>query len=74
MIFLAAFVIVCAGVFTYEALYIWPIERCEDHGGWWDGLDKVCAVPVPISQFTGRTVGGKLLVAPAPKPTVKPTR
>jgi hypothetical protein len=68
---LAAFVLIFVGLLIYQSLYIWPVQRCEAHGDWWDEKDHVCAVPVPISMFTGRTVGGKLVVAPA-RPAAKP--
>jgi len=70
--FVAAFVVIFAGLLIYQAYYIWPAQRCEAHGDWWDEKDKVCAVPVPISMFTGRRVGGKLVLQPAPHPAAKP--
>ena len=33
--YIGLFLIVCAGVFAYEALYIWPMQQCESDGGWW---------------------------------------
>lgn len=31
-----------------------PKSRCEARGDWWDAEDHVCAIPMPISHFTGR--------------------
>jgi hypothetical protein len=27
--------------------------RCEAKGDWWDDLDRVCAVPTPLTTITG---------------------
>ncbi|MDR3509983.1 MAG: hypothetical protein P4L64_19020 [Caulobacteraceae bacterium] len=62
--FLIVFVVACAGVFAYHYFYVWPAQRCEAVGDWWDGKDRTCAIPIPISHFTGRHVGGKLVVVP----------
>jgi hypothetical protein len=60
--FLIAFGVICAGLVAYQALYIWPENACEHNGDWWDPSSRTCAKPIPISQFTGRKVGGKLVI------------
>ena len=62
--YFALFLIVCAGVLAYEALYIWPMERCEADGGWWAGKYRTCATPVPIWRFTGRLPAAPPAAAP----------
>jgi hypothetical protein len=57
MAYIGLFVLVCAGVFAYEAMYIWPMERCESDGGWWSAKYRQCATPIPIWRFTGRLPG-----------------
>jgi hypothetical protein len=52
--YIGLFVAVCAGVFAYQALYIWPMQKCEADGGWWSMKYRECATPVPIWRFTGR--------------------
>ena len=52
--YICLFFIVCAAVFAYQAVYIWPIERCQAHGGWWSARYRQCATPIPIWRFTGR--------------------
>jgi hypothetical protein len=55
----------CIGLFVYQATSVWPVERCESHGGWWSAKYRECATPMPISRFTGRPIG-------APPVTPKP--
>ncbi|HEY2658520.1 MAG TPA: hypothetical protein VGI79_02280 [Caulobacteraceae bacterium] len=73
--FLILFAVLCAAMITYQIMYVWPAQRCEAVGDWWDPRDRVCAVPIPISQFTGRKIDGKLVVTPnAQKTPVRPAR
>ena len=62
--YVALFVIVCASVIIYEALYIWPAERCEQSGGWWSARYRACGTPIPIWRFTGRLPSGPSTAAP----------
>jgi hypothetical protein len=62
LIFLAVFLVACGAIWFYHAHYVWPRDRCEAHGGWWDELDTECATPMPIWTFTHRVPGE---VAPA---------
>lgn len=57
LIFLAVFVLGCAGVWAYQIFYAMPAKRCEANGQWWDGATRVCAQPLMISSITGRPVG-----------------
>lgn len=57
--YVGLFLIVCAGVFAYEALYIWPMQQCEADGGWWSARYRACATPVPIWRITGRLPGAR---------------
>ena len=71
--FLIVFAVLCAAMVTYQIMYVWPSQRCEAVGDWWDPRDRVCAVPIPISQFTGRRIDGKLVVTRNPtKAAAKP--
>ena len=47
----------CIGLFFYQATYVWPVQRCEQHGGWWSDKYRECATPMPIWRFTGRLPG-----------------
>jgi len=67
--FLIGFFVLAAGLIAYQVICVWPVQRCEAQGDWWDPRDGVCAVPIPISQFTGRRVGGKLVIEQKPAPT-----
>ncbi|HUZ13310.1 MAG TPA: hypothetical protein VMU93_10715 [Caulobacteraceae bacterium] len=51
--YLCLFFLVCAGMFAFQALHVWPIERCERHGGWWSAKYRMCATPIPIWRITG---------------------
>ena len=59
--YVALFFLVSGGVVVWEALYVWPAERCESDGGWWSAKYRQCGTPVPIWRITGRQ-------APAPPP------
>jgi hypothetical protein len=63
LIFLGLFVVACAAIFGYHYYFVWPKQRCEAHGDWWDDRDRVCAIPMPIWSFTHRMPG-----QPAPHP------
>ena len=69
LIFLGLFIIACGAIWAYHAFYVWPKQRCEAHGDWWDDKDRACAVPVPIWVFTHRIPGE---VAPATPPAATP--
>ena len=60
--FFVVFLLACGAILFYHARYVWPRDRCEAHGGWWDERDTECATPMPIWVFTGRVPGE---VAPA---------
>jgi len=56
LVFLGVFAVLTAGVFGYHAYFVWPGERCEAKGRWWDPETRICARPVLISDITGRTL------------------
>jgi hypothetical protein len=68
LIFLVIFAICCVIIWTYQALYVWPRNKCEAMGDWWDWHDRVCAVPMPIWRFTGRAPTQPTPPAAAAKP------
>ena len=55
VVFLALFALVCGGIWAYDAVYVWPRKTCEARGDWWDAQDRVCAVPMPLTHWTGRS-------------------
>ncbi|MDO8901183.1 MAG: hypothetical protein Q7V15_07510 [Phenylobacterium sp.] len=56
LVFFGAFLLSLVGIFGYHAHVVWPAERCESKGSWWDPDGRVCARPVLISDITGRTI------------------
>jgi hypothetical protein len=56
--YVGLFFAACLGVFYYQANYIWPMQKCEQHGGWWSDKYHMCAAPMPIWKFTGRKPAG----------------
>lgn len=62
--YVGLFFLACAGVFSYEALYVWPVQQCESNGGWWSAKYRECATPIPVWRFTGRMPGDLRPVAP----------
>ncbi len=65
--YIGLFFAACAWVFVYEATYVWPVQKCEAHGGWWSDRYHMCGQPVPIWRITGRLPGASA-AAPAKKP------
>lgn len=82
LIFLCLFALISTGALAYHLIVVWPRDRCEAGGKWWDTEGRVCAQPVQISDITGRTVYDKRAEAwvkaesakkaPAPAPATKP--
>jgi hypothetical protein len=64
--YVGLFFAACIGVFYYQANYIWPVQRCEQHGGWWSARFHECATPMPIWRITGRKPGTPAVAAKAP--------
>jgi hypothetical protein len=56
--YVGVFFACCIGVFVYQARYVWPVQACEKHGGWWSDRYRMCATPMPIWQITGRIPQG----------------
>lgn len=54
LVFLALFAVLTAASWTYTYLVVEPRKRCEAAGRWWSNEDRVCAIPVSVSRFTGR--------------------
>ncbi|HXV01506.1 MAG TPA: hypothetical protein VG166_13510 [Caulobacteraceae bacterium] len=71
---LALFLVMSAGAVAYEAIYVWPIHRCEDHGNWWDARDRQCLTPIPVEHFTKRAMAGFRLPGETPAPSAAPPR
>jgi len=57
--YLGLFLACCVAVFGYQAYYVWPVQKCEEHGGWWAPKYHQCGQPMPISRFTGRPSKGQ---------------
>lgn len=76
-IFAGVFALSLVGIFVYHAHVVWPAERCEAQGDWWDPDGRVCARPVLISDITGRTIQERMAAeeaaaASAPKSAPAP--
>jgi hypothetical protein len=54
--FLALFVAASGAAIVYHYGWVWPAQRCESGGKWWDPYGRVCAQPVLISDITGRVI------------------
>ncbi len=63
-IVLGMFIAACLGVTAYEWWFVWPVQKCDKAGAWWDPADHQCLTPMPIWRFTGREPGD----GPAPQP------
>lgn len=56
LIFLCLFAVMSAGVFVYHVGWVWPGQKCEEAGDWWDWRSRTCAHPILISDITGRVI------------------
>ena len=56
LIFLAIFVVASLGVWAYHGFYVWPRDKCEKAGGWYDPQSGQCGRVVYIPDVTGRYV------------------
>jgi hypothetical protein len=45
----------------YQMVFVWPVQRCEARGDWWDAQYRECLTPMAIWRITGR-------LAPSPPP------
>ena len=61
--FVVLFAFATAGLYGYEYYWVRPAKECEESGRWWYGPERVCGVPVKISDMTGRH-----MEEPAPRP------
>ena len=57
LLFLALFGVSCALLWAFQVFYVWPRDRCEGHGGWWEPESRICGAPVLLSTITGRPFG-----------------
>ena len=58
---IALFFVASSATWAYQYFYIWPMQKCERAGAWWDWRDRQCLIPIPIWRLTGR---GEPLKAP----------
>jgi len=59
LIFLGLFAILSVGALVYHVFWVWPGQKCEAAGDWWDWRSRTCARPVLISDITGRPIVNK---------------
>ncbi len=56
LIFLGLFIVLSAGTLVYHVGWVWPGQKCEEAGDWWDWRSRTCARPILISDITGRVI------------------
>lgn len=56
LIFLGLFAILSVGALVYHVGWVWPQQKCEAAGDWWDWRSRTCARPILISDITGRPI------------------
>ena len=57
LVFLALFAVGTVGIWAYQIFYVFPAQKCDDRGGWWDRKGRLCATPIYIPGITGRPKG-----------------
>ena len=65
LIFIAAFAVAVIGVMVWQVGWIIPQKNCEKQHRWWDGGERVCAMPVLITTITRRPAADKQAEAAA---------
>jgi len=55
------FALSVVAIFVYFVFWQAPGQRCEMHGSWWDGADRVCAKPIYLPDITHRPIGSPRL-------------
>ena len=65
LIFIAAFAVAVVGVLVWQVGWIMPRKHCEGLHRWWDGDQRVCAMPVLITTITRRPAADKQAEAAA---------
>ena len=62
LIFLGLFIVLSAGTLVYHVGWVWPGQKCEEAGDWWDWRSRTCASPILISDIPGvRYTEGRFL-------------
>ena len=56
LLFVGVFFVACCGVWAYQVFYIWPREKCEQGGGWFDPGSRQCGRVIYLPDVTGRYV------------------
>ncbi len=67
--FVGLFLVGVVGLLIYQAVWVWPGERCTRAHKWWDPYQRVCATPVDLKMFTGRPNRAPPAIGPGAKPT-----
>ncbi len=39
---------------AYQWWFVWPVDKCDRAGAWWDVRDHQCLTPLPVWRITGR--------------------
>ena len=65
LLFLGLFLIGAAASGIYQIFWLRPEKACLARGNWWSNTQRVCAVPVDITQITGRAKGAPAAAAAA---------
>lgn len=57
ILFLVLFAFGAVAIWGYQVFYVWPAQKCDNRGGWWDRKGRICASPIYIPSITGRPAG-----------------
>jgi len=59
LVFLALFAVGAGAVWIYQIFWAMPVQKCEQHGNWWDPKSRSCAHVIYIPALTHRAPGAK---------------
>lgn len=54
LVLVGMFILASGASIAYQAYFIWPMQKCERGGDWWDSRDRQCLSPIPVWRITGR--------------------
>ncbi len=73
LIFVGLFAVLAVGAIVWQVGWIMPQKACEKARRWWDPDQRVCAMPVMVTDFTRRPIEDRAGEAAAKAAIGRPT-
>ncbi len=69
LVLVGLFVVATLSAAAYDWWFVWPAQKCDQAGAWWDPKDHQCLTPMPIWRITGHLPGTTSPAAARTAPT-----